>query len=156
MFSRISLTWRRMASRGQYGFLGKICSALASLVPNNALLWETITELFFSSEAHMWYQRYAQFVKPYRNKLFTWFARCRRHRRVAPAIPVWVAVSPAPTRFAPGRRSIVHADWRGCRFPPRALWFCVGAGYLSPTWRTHKDKGLSKTMTAQISASKTS
>lgn len=35
-----------MASRGQYGFLGKICSALASLVPNNALLWETIIELF--------------------------------------------------------------------------------------------------------------
>lgn len=74
---------------------------------------------------------------------FTRFAGCRCHRWVTPAIAVWVAVCPAsttPRRFAPGRRSIVHRDWRGCRFPPRALWFCVGVGYLSPTLRAHTKK----------------
>lgn len=72
---------------------------------------------------------------------FTRFTRCRCHCRVAPAIALRIAFPPAPTvpaGFAPGRRPIIHADRGRCRFPPGALRFCVGAGYLSPTWRTHK------------------
>lgn len=143
-------TWRplrnNVATRGQCRFMCKnqthlllLCHIdVLELTHQESIFWtfvfkqHTYSMTAPQNYSHLDKTGYAE-LKP-----FTRFTRCRCHCRVAPAVAVRVVFPPAPSGFAPGRRPIINADRRRCRFPPRALRFCVGAGYLSPTWRTHR------------------
>lgn len=84
--------------------------------------------------------------------VFTRLARRRCHRLVASAIVVGIAVSPSTTAssgFTPGRCPIIYSDWRRSGFSPGR--FCVGIGYLTPSFGKHKDTFLSEINTKQLS-----